>query len=256
MIVDYLTVTLNGQPRDEVEVVNFLDEWGLMPLFNFEQFVSLPAWKPFKNAYGNSVCRVQWRDSDAWSSFSITGKGCQVVRGALSRFIGENRERVTRIDIAQDATFETSFSPVKHAQKVKSRTRSIIESDTGETLYIGSRKSASFVRVYRYNEPHERAGITRIEAEFKSDYARSVASVVADDGVNAPSLVAWIVRKTATEGYRIWHGLHDSETKPMRANRKPGQDGYTKWLRQAALPAVRRALREGLITMGDVLGGV
>lgn len=251
MIIDYLTVTIFGKPTSPGEVSSFLDGHDMHELYMQEPCDELAAWRPFSSAWGNSVFRVQWRDSDNWSSLSVTGKGCEVVRDELQAFIAAHVDNITRIDLAQDAN-EHSFSPVAHASNVTSRTKAIIQSDTGETLYIGSRSSDSFVRVYRYKEPHPRAGNTRVEAEFKRDYARTVSAHVAADGPNSLPVMAWIVRKSALEGHLMWRQPATESTKPMVANRKEGQDGYTAWLYKAAIPAVRKALREGLIEKRDI----
>ena len=253
MIVDYITVTIYGKPTDATDIDAFLRAWSLHPLIEHEPCETLAAWRPFQSAWGNDVFRVQWRDSDNWSSLSISGTGCEIVRDHLPAFIRDNHENVTRIDLAQDAN-EHSFSPVAHAANVPARTKAIIESDTGETLYIGSRTSDSYVRVYRYKEPHPRAGNTRVEAEFKRDYARAVAGLVATDGANSLPVMAWIVRKARLEGHPMWRQPALESTKPMIANRKPGQDGSAKWLHTVAVPAVRRALREGVITVEAILG--
>lgn len=248
-MIDWLSWTVQGQPVAPARVADFITEYALDALL--EQGVSpIPPYPPFRNAFGSELFRVQWRNIDEWSSVSITGAGCESVRDGLREHIALVQDQVTRIDIALDFG-KYSFDPATLAPKITARSRALITSDNGTTLYIGSRTSDAFVRVYRYNSPHPRAGNTRAEAEFKGAYARRVASEYANNGFS-DALKSWIARKSKTEDNPAWEMT--SETKPMvmSSDKRPGQDGHYKWLLRVALPAVRQALYRGDISEDDL----
>jgi hypothetical protein len=109
----------------------------------------------------------------------ISGSGCErlISEGKLSEILVCCKERVTRIDIACD--IETTVMPtefVKEMSHERMRTSGQVISDTGETCYVGSQKSERYARVYRYNAPHPRAHLLRVEHIFRKDYAKKVAN--------------------------------------------------------------------------------
>jgi len=111
----------------------------------------------------------------------ISGKGCDYLRsvGVEAAVLEKVQSRLTRLDIATD--IETHISPVDFVAKRtgrKSRFNSVIQSDTGTTVYVGSRESESYTRVYRYAEPHPRAALLRVEYVFRRKHARLIASEI------------------------------------------------------------------------------
>ncbi len=157
---------------------------------------------------------------------------------------------MTRIDVAIDLASE--LDPIAHADTVDVRSKTVITSDVGSTLYIGSRKSNTFARVYRYNEPHDRAGVTRIEVEFKGNAAKTIAAAIADGRMD--EIAAFAARKTKTTQLEDWHMDHN--TKPIKVNvdkkQHSGQDGWQRWMRKAALPSVVKAINEGTLYQHEI----
>jgi len=83
---------------------------------------------------------------------------------------------ISRLDIAVDMTCISTPKEFTSALKAsKAKTYSEFTSSTGQTVYIGSRTSERYARVYRYNEPHPRAKLLRAEFQLKGVYANEAA---------------------------------------------------------------------------------
>lgn len=152
--------------------------------------------------------------------------------------------RLTRLDIACDIATDTR-PVVFEAQRDKGRfsARSEIISDSGESVYVGSRKSDRFARVYRYNEPHERAALLRVEYVLKADYAKATGDAIVQSGLDA-------VTKALGGDFGWCHPDWDvntpetAEIAVYRPERKAGKTLY--WLSNTVAPLlVRLAHEEG-----------
>jgi hypothetical protein len=147
--------------------------------------------RPYRQAW--QCPNVGWRINADWKRkealIVFNGAACEQVRkignvaeSALLRAVGQTG---TRLDIATD--IETNVLPDSVEQFGWAKriiSRSHIVSNTGSTLYIGSRKSEAFCRVYRYNPPHPRSHLMRVEFELKKDRAKAVANIGAGEGVD------------------------------------------------------------------------
>jgi len=108
--------------------------------------------------------------------FEVAGSFCtqhpDIVEAAAKRWAGN----LSRIDVAVD--FQTQVKPTEFAAAISEttvKTRSEFISSTGETVYRGSRSSDRFMRVYRYNHPHPRSHLLRVEFQLKRLYANALA---------------------------------------------------------------------------------
>jgi hypothetical protein len=176
----------------------------------------------------------------------IQGEGCfrlgLPIEGLLKRF----SQRVTRIDLASDMTCNTDPETfVEYADKQRMRTSAVIRSDTGTTVYIGSRKSERYARVYRYSEPHPRASDLRCEMVFRGKYAKAVADFVARNGVQAA-----IVAYGDTYGWKHPEWTPETLESPLEAQIpliRKSQNGTVRWLIAQAAPAFRKCVDSGSI---------
>ena len=96
----------------------------------------------------------------------LTGRGCtKIMTDDIFEMVAEQAlDTVSRFDVAID--FQTDVMPDEFvmagiSDRIKSR--SMVQSATGQTAYIGSPTSDMMARVYKYEPPHERAGLLRIE---------------------------------------------------------------------------------------------
>jgi len=152
-----------------------------------------------KNEHGRAPYTDSWKlDHDGITLFAsptlthccveIAGAGCELLlsRNLMVRVMGAAKDRCTRIDIACD--IETQVTPPVFVSQVKHermRTSGHYISETGETCYVGSQKSDRFARVYRYNDPHPRCHLLRVEHVFRRDYAKAVARACIESDILA-----------------------------------------------------------------------
>lgn len=118
----------------------------------------------------------------------ISGKGLTALYGkdCVERVLELVADRLSRLDIARDIW--TEDRPIEFAaQRVEGRfsSRSEVVSNSGETVYIGSKHSDLYARVYRYNPPHPRSEYLRIEYCIRAEQARIFAAAVLEHGLDA-----------------------------------------------------------------------
>lgn len=180
----------------------------------------------------------------------IKGTGCDYLRkqGVMTNVIRRHSKSLTRIDIAAD--IRTEISPtefVRQAESKRWRSRSTITSETGQTEYVGSRKSERFARVYRYAAPHPRSDVLRVEMVNRKGYAKAMGQFVVEHG-----LVSAAEHLTSVYGWEspLWHFQavkHDIET--YRADRP--QSKTVRWLIAQVAPAFKRLVDDGTIEDGE-----
>jgi len=177
----------------------------------------------------------------------ISGKGCETLisKNLLDQVLRACHTRVTRIDIASD--IETQISPLEFVKEVnheRMRTSGHVKSETGETCYVGSQKSERYARVYRYNAPHPRANLLRVEHVFRKDYAKKVASEILD----------WTMESVAASagmafgwGHEIWKpgSVQGVELSIVRERGNTGSTVF--WLVHSVAPAFKRLCADGTI---------
>ncbi len=208
--------------------------------------------RPYRKGY--ACPNVGFRLNADWTRKEVlvvfNGQACGFVRELGNAAEVELLARVeatgTRLDFATD--IDTTVSPTDVQEKGWSKriiSKSYIQSSQGQTLYIGSRKSDAFCRVYRYHPPHPRSDKLRIEFELKKDRARAVAGIAIVDGVAtaARSVAARYEFGHATV-LEAFHG-HIRQIKTEAHNRSLAST--EQWLLTQAAPAFLRLVREGVI---------
>lgn len=199
-----------------------------------------------------------WMDADAGISVyaspnlvhatvEISGSGCErlINDGTIGAILLGAHERTTRIDVATDIESRTIPSEfVLFTSHERMRASGFQKSETGETCYVGSKKSDRYARVYRYFTPHPRSHLLRIEHVFRRDYAKVVAKSLLDTSLESVaeaagkafgwSHVDW--QPSATEHADI------SIVKPERA-----AGNTVTWLVRSVAPAIKRLIADGTI---------
>jgi len=177
----------------------------------------------------------------------ISGQGCEriIALGKIEAILAGSAQRVTRIDIASD--IETSTQPAEFVSIVKHermRANGTQNSETGQTCYVGSKKSDRYARVYRYYKPHPRSHLLRIEHVFRRKYAKSVVQAILDTSIGA-------VAKAAGNAFGWSHSDWNAEATEhadisiVAAER--GQRTTVTWLVRSVAPAIRRLIEDGTI---------
>lgn len=130
----------------------------------------------------------------AYATVEFTGSDCDDVVEPVLFEVLRHASNISRLDIAID--IETDMTPREYTGRgydARFTTKETISSSTGETVYIGSRKSDRYVRVYRYTGPeHPRSHLLRIEFVLKDEYATGAAGALTRE--NEPETVESIAR--------------------------------------------------------------
>lgn len=174
-------------------------------------------------------------------TLEISGQHCQRIPHAIPTLCESFAGQFSRIDIAVDMLTETTpkaFAKESDATRVK--TRSEMVSTTGETVYLGSRSSARFARIYRYNAPHPRAHLLRAEFQLKETYANACAAEIAA-GVTVNSIAAGLGAAFGFQ-HKCWNVGAEPTQLQVKSHAQSGQTVY--WLTTTVAPLLRRLQRE------------
>lgn len=176
----------------------------------------------------------------------ISGAGCRVLSeaGLMLPLLKKAQGTSTRVDVATD--IETGVRPtdfVDAGVSKKFRSRGVMVSETGETVYVGSKKSSRYCRVYRYEKPHPRHRYMRIEYVYRKEESRRAISRILHSDVDtfaggSAKLFDW------------GHGLmsEKKENIDMTAYRPERRSGKTlRWIIAQVAPAFKKLVREGVI---------
>jgi len=186
--------------------------------------------------------------------FTLTGRACDPIRDEASSrcFVREIASLLTRFDYAIDFRSDVLPSEFVNARSHKAfRTISYINSDTGQTCYVGSRKSDRFCRVYRYRKPHPRAHLLRVEYVFR----RSMARAAAEQYLQETDLNRFHAKLFNTYGFN--HEITRSAVSVEERINAPTVDRHTEdtiaWLYKQVVPALQRVIASGGFDMTDFL---
>jgi len=181
----------------------------------------------------------------------ISGAGCErLISGeCLGEIITAIQARVTRIDVACD--IETSVTPTAFAaitSHERMRASGYQKSETGETYYVGSQKSDRYARVYRYNPPHPRSDLLRVEHVFRREYAKVVSQRIVENGIHSVSRACGDAFGWSHPAWQPQDGT-DSDISTNYTERKMGKTLW--WIIKACAPAFKRLVNEGTIQDPD-----
>jgi len=181
------------------------------------------------------------------ATIEISGQGCErlIAAGAMEQVLSGCAERITRIDIACD--IETDTTPMDFVAKrdhERMRSNGMMNSDTGETCYIGSKQSERFARVYRYFPPHPRAHLLRVEHVFRRDHAKKVGAAIVEHGVSAVAQAAGEVFGWA---HSVWNVDSTAEVDLSITAPERNAGKTVSWLVRSVAPSVRRLITDGTI---------
>jgi hypothetical protein len=159
--------------------------------------------------------------------------------------------RLSRLDLACDIETDTdplSFTDNNEGKSVKAGGHFF--SLDGITVYVGSRESERYARVYRYHEPHPRAKYLRVECVLRGDYAKAGAKRIITDGLVSASLAA---NKPYGWKHPCWHP--DSSTvRKITAPRSSQSEAKTlRWLVNVVAPSLARATLANVIDLDEFI---
>jgi len=259
--IDYLSFSImedmrgkNGEAESGTVVHGILREQ--VPLFG-KDFVSQSSWE-MGSPRGHYACSVFSPDTFAavrWGGTAnhilveLPGTACALARenGYIVGLIGSVAQRCTRLDVAIDIPDGgTPEHFVSYGYNERFSSHASIVSAEGSTEYVGSMKSERYARVYRYNPPHPRAGILRVEHVLRGSYAKAAAEFV---GKN--SLAELVSMCGASWGWRSpeWCPETATEGKLSVSRADRHSPSRVRWIHQCVVPALVKAHKEGLIDL-------
>lgn len=208
--------------------------------------------------YGRAPYTCGWKDDSRgvtiWAggasphfTVEFSGKGVHYLReNQIDTLIMERTARfLSRIDIAID--LEQGVTPeefLKYRKGGRQLTHANMSSPAGNTCYVGSMHSERYMRVYRYNAPHPRSHLLRLEMVARRAYAKQAGLAVLEAGLDA-------VAKQMLEDFGFGGLVDFDEATPevdltvFRPERNMGKT--LNWLLKSAAPAFHRLVREGTI---------
>jgi len=175
-------------------------------------------------------------------TFEVTGTHCGKITHLMPYIMRDFADVLSRVDIAVD--METDTTPLQFDEKcnpARVNTRSRMTSSTGETVYIGSRSSDRFARVYRYNPPHPRAHLLRAEFQLKGPFAKSAGAAIGD-GVSLNGIAAHLGDHFGFQ-HEAWQPEAPAVKLTVNSHAQSGKTVY--WLCTTVAPLLRRLEREG-----------
>jgi len=182
----------------------------------------------------------------------VGGIGMDTLGGAAHELelIKSVAERVTRIDIAVDIFTDVrpdEFCSLRDAGRFKAWSESVSES--GHTIYIGSRSSDRYARVYRYNPPHPRSQFLRVEHVLKAEQAKAAVPVMTAQGLD---FFAQMLGKTFGWTHPCWDVSAES-AEALKAWRPERRQGKTvAWLYSQVIPSMLKLHRDGVINLYEI----
>lgn len=185
-----------------------------------------------------------------------TGQGCDQLRkaGKLDALIRCLDYKYTRIDVAMD--IETDARPIDFCEKRSKRTErafGIQKSDSGETVYVGSKKSDRTCKVYRYEPPHPRSHLLRIEYTYRGRQASEIQAVyMSGRSVEDIALMSGVRYGWTHPAYEA-HGV-TGKIAAWRPDRKSGKT--LRWMYAQCAPALVKLIEAGEISLDEFVNYV
>lgn len=179
--------------------------------------------------------------------------GC--VPAVLVKIMTDAGGKCSRIDLAVDC--KNSDIDLKEIEKLIDRgefdatSRKFsrvtgIGGNAGHTIYVGSRQSEHYGRLYDKAAETGTAGKwVRLESELKASKARNVAHQIAQDGQKAVVRLAVGCMRGLIDfkGYKAWNDALTREIQVVRAEPK-GKVNTKKWLIDTCAPVLGRMLEQ------------
>ena len=195
----------------------------------------------------SSGVALSFGHTNAHVYIELSGQSCDYFtrEGTLEDIIRSTATRSSRIDFAID--FLTEVSPEEFSgsrNDIRWKHRSVINSGSGTTCYVGSRTGERMARVYRYNEPHPRSNLLRVEAEYKGDAAKAIFEFMLSSNLEETCLAA---HAPFGWSHALWKDEQAAAIKVPYAAHNPSNAATVRWLYGVVASSIRHAIDNGLI---------
>jgi hypothetical protein len=183
----------------------------------------------------------------------LSGRGCDLLStfDDAESLLASIADRVTRIDVACDIACDTD--PIEFAeQRIPGRFKasSRVVSESGTTVYVGSKTSNRYARVYRYADPHPRSHLLRVEHVFKGEDAKTMLAYWMENDSDAVSAQCSLM-------FGWQHGAWVTipfDDEPLKAHRNERGEAKTiYWLYDTVAPVLARLHKEGKLSIAQFL---
>lgn len=183
----------------------------------------------------------------------FAGKACATFdgKGILDDIIRKSVDRTSRIDFAVD--IQTDVDPREFSnerENLSFKSSGERRTPSGRTNYIGGRTSERMARVYRYEPPHPRSHLLRVEAEYKGDAAKASSKHYLEMGLQQACLDA---HKAFEWRHATWTPEIPSTGKIEYKNYSPENASTVRWLYGDVITALSKAHKAEIIDLGDWL---
>lgn len=183
----------------------------------------------------------------------FAGKACNTYEasGGLDDIIKRSSDRVSRIDFAVDILSDTDprdFSEQRTNKSFKSSGNK--RTPSGRTEYVGGRTSERMARIYRYEPPHPRSHLLRVEAEYKGDAAKAASKHYLKVGLQQASLDA---HKAFGWEHAAWKPENESSGKIPYKTYRPENAATVRWLYGDVVTALLKSVQKGLVDFDEWL---
>lgn len=263
IIIDWLSWTIPRELVTEAETTELHEQrmvWQDIRLWSVSLYHLLlndpEGWTPGRGRPPYSSCYRSEHGIAIYHSpvidnilIEISGRGMEWIRAhQYDDFIMQQAlERVTRFDVAVDVISQAQPSEiVRNGVSGRFKSHSHVTSETGETQYVGSRKSDRYLRIYRYNEPHPRAHLLRYEFVFRKQMAKDALAAFITSQHDLRGMMAY-----CGQTYGINHHTYNTDARaiPVELYRPERHSASTVlWITGAVAPAFKRLLKEGVIS--------
>lgn len=253
--IDYFRCTVPGEFRDPGGT-GLLPAWEAALRHQGAGHTRVPASR--YGFHGSACSGVFLGVKPGWAMLDVSGAAAS----AACRVVSPHSVRVNRVDIA--VTVFGWLDPsraVRRAKREAVRFRGEGQGDArgkltfvdglggGDTLYVGSRKSQSFARIYdkqRQSGDPAYKGAVRYEVQFNDEYARAVAIRLSEcqwgEAECAGEVASWLSGRGLRALFPKDTPLGGCSDVPRR---KSDDDTTIRWLDTGVIPAVHRLILAG-----------
>lgn len=221
--IDWLSFTA---PRDTDKHFPKLPPWESgrdakpdVPRFGYRSAIRLPSGMVVM--FDGSTSTMGWHYIYSGSALKNLDEAFQDGGQHVLSYHSREGHKCTRIDLAIDVYDEPKLLPrlkamsERHEWMGTAHSSTTIQSSDGKglTIYVGSRTSERFVRMYDKAAQLGQIGDwTRIETEVKGDSARAIARAILGAGDSGLSLVAQsVISRVCEFPCEAWYSVFDGE---------------------------------------------
>lgn len=254
--VDWVTVTssINGNRTASVALIS-----GAAEHLREEMFSNIPRKTIESSVKGKRhwVCGdLTYKGGEHGNMLSVSGKRASEAWCTLSTLVTD--VHFSRLDLALDCALQTSAPKIlrtmyayctEHQSDKRSVPPVLISNDLGDTLYLGSRQSPLFLRIYDKSKEYklQRGSVYRFETESKQHRGDRLAKAMASNAYNlADWITGQVVRDFDSRGVTLPSKFARAENLPTLELGITTSEATLRWYRRQVAPSVKRLLSEGV----------